>query len=254
MIEVRDLEKELAGEPVLDGVDLTIDAGEIIALLGASGAGKSVLLKNLVGLMTPDAGEVTIRGINVHTAGSREMDQLRDYLGMLFQDGALFDSMTVYENLAFPLREKTSLTPEEIEARINDRLEKVNMLEAKQKLPAELSGGMQKRVALARTLIRNPEIIFFDEPTTGLDPLIGNSILRLICELHREFNFTAVIVTHNFQKVFQIVHKVAMIHEGKILTKTTPDEFMEADHPAVQSFVNEALKGPLEAVSNGEKS
>ncbi len=252
MIQVQGVRKTLAGEDVLKEIDLEVEEGEIIALLGASGAGKSVLLKNLVGLMKPDRGEVKINNYDVHRASSTELAELRSALGMLFQGGALFDSMTVYENLAFPLREKTKLSSVEIKQRIEELLEEVDMAEAENKYPAELSGGMQKRVALARTLVRSPEVIFFDEPTTGLDPLIGNSILRLICNLHREYNFTAVIVTHNFQKVFQIVHKVAMIYEGKILIHTSPEQFMEADHPAVQNFVNEALKGPLEAVKNGE--
>lgn len=251
MIEVKNLHKSLGGLEVLRGIDLSVQEGEVISLLGASGSGKSVLLRNIVGLMHPDRGFVRIDGVNVHEVRGRKLEQVRDNIGMLFQGGALFDSMSVYENLAFPLREKTDLDPPGIDRRVKERLERVEMADAEAKYPAELSGGMQKRVALARALIRDPELIFFDEPTTGLDPLIANAILRLVHRLHRELSFTAVVVTHNFQKVFQIVDKVAMLHEGKIIAYNRPDQFLESDHPRVRTFVNEAVKGPLEAIQNG---
>ncbi|MFB6344681.1 MAG: ABC transporter ATP-binding protein [bacterium] len=247
MIEANNLRKKLGEQWVLDDLSLTVPEGDIVALLGTSGAGKSVLLRNIVGLMKPDSGTVTINDINVHKAGSSRIESLRNMIGMLFQGGALFDSMTVRENLAFPLREKTDLTPNDIEDRITTRLDRVNMSGTEDKYPAELSGGMQKRVALARAMIRNPDIIFFDEPTTGLDPIIANSILRLIHRLHDEFKFTAVIVTHNFDKVFEIVDHVAMIKYGKIIAHQTPDEFMNSDDDDINTFVNEAMKGPLEA-------
>ncbi len=250
MIVVKNLRKELAAQQVLNGVDMTVEDGEILALLGASGAGKSVLLRTLVGLLEPDSGEVLIDDVDIHRSRGKELASIRDRIGMLFQAGALFDSMTVYDNLAFPLREKTRMTRTQINARVEKYLQRVGLSEAVDKYPAELSGGMQKRAALARTLVGEPKIIFFDEPTTGLDPLIGNSILRLICDLHEEFKFTAVIVTHNFQKVFQIVNRVAMLDEGVIRIQTTPEEFMEFEHPSVQNFVIEALQGPLEAVKN----
>ncbi len=241
----------MAEEPVLKGVDLSVEEGEMIALLGASGAGKSVLLRTITGLIYPDAGEVLINGKNVHNLRGKELAEVRNSIGMLFQNGALFDSMSVYENLAFPLREKTSLSRGEIEDRVFEHLARVEMQDAAEKYPSELSGGMQKRAALARTLVSSPEVIFFDEPTTGLDPLIGNSILRLIFNLHREYGFTAVIVTHSFQKVFQIVHKVAMVHNGELVAYTTPEEFMDSEIPVVETFVKEALEGPLEAISDG---
>jgi phospholipid/cholesterol/gamma-HCH transport system ATP-binding protein len=249
MIKINDLHKSLAGLKVLKGINLEIEEGEIIALLGSSGAGKSVLLKNIVGLMTPDSGEVLIKQKNIHTIKGAELSGLRDSIGMLFQSGALFDSMTVRENLAFPLREKTGKPEKELQDRVDQQLKNVDMLDAGGKYPAELSGGMRKRAALARCLILEPEIIFFDEPTTGLDPLISNSILRLIYNIHEELGFTAVIITHNFEKVFPIAHRVAMIDGGKIIACDKPEHFMDSDQPKVSRFVAEATRGPLEALN-----
>ncbi len=249
MIKITDLHKSLAGIEVLKGINLEIKDGEIIALLGSSGAGKSVLLKNIVGLMSPDSGEVLIKQKNIHTIKGGELSDLRDSIGMLFQSGALFDSMTVRENLAFPLREKSKKTETEIQNKVDAQLKNVDMLDAGDKYPAELSGGMRKRAALARCLILEPEIIFFDEPTTGLDPLISNSILRLIYNIHEGLGFTAVIITHNFEKVFPIAHRVAMIDEGKIIACDKPEHFMDSDQPTVNRFVAEATRGPLEALN-----
>lgn len=250
MIEVEDLRKSFGDQVVLRGIDLSIPDGDIVALLGASGSGKSVMLRNLVGLMTPDDGTVKIDGDNVHTSSGSRLKAIRDKIGMLFQGGALFDSMTTYENLAFPLQETTDLARDEVEERVKKHLSMVNMEGTEDKYPAELSGGMQKRVALARTLILNPRYIFFDEPTTGLDPLIANNMLRLIRRLHNDLDFTAIIVTHNFQKVFPIVQKVAMLYEGEIVAYESPDTFMDSDVPAVAEFVREAIEGPLEGVQS----
>lgn len=251
MIDVTDLHKTLGNLDVLKGIDLHVDGGDIISLVGGSGSGKSVLLRNIVGLMTPDKGSVTINGRDIHGASANELSEIRSSIGMLFQNGALFDSMTVYDNLAFPLREKTNKSESEIKDQIEHELELVDLPGTEEKYPAELSGGMQKRVALARSLILDPDVVFFDEPTTGLDPLIANSMLRLIYNLHRELNFTAVIVSHNFDKVFEIVNKVAMLHNGVIHAYQSPDEFMNSGDQTVKQFVGEALKGPLEAMDNG---
>ncbi len=250
MIEVKDLHKSLGDEEVLQGINLSIDRGEMFALLGGSGAGKSVLIKNIVGLMKPDRGEVLINNQNIHELRGEALSKLRSSIGMLFQGGALFDSMSVYENLAFPLREKTSLREKEISQKITRQLERVELGGSEQKYPAELSGGMKKRVALARCLILEPEIIFFDEPTTGLDPLISNAILRLIYNIHEELEITAIIITHNLDKIFPIVQKAALIHEGKILDCDTPEKFLQSDEPVIEDFVSEATRGPLEAIEN----
>ncbi len=250
MIEVNNLHKSLGDEQVLQGINLSIQKGEMFALLGGSGAGKSVLIKNIVGLMNPDRGEVLINNQNIHELRGSKLSKLRSSIGMLFQGGALFDSMTVYENLAFPLREKTGLAEEEISTKISRQLKRVELQGSEQKYPAELSGGMKKRVALARCLILEPEIIFFDEPTTGLDPLISNAILRLIYNIHRDLKITAIIITHNLDKIFPIVQKAALIHEGKILDCNTPEKFLESNEPLIKKFVNEATRGPLEAIGN----
>jgi len=252
MIKISNLRKQFGDEQVLQGINLEIDDGDIIALVGGSGSGKSVLLRNVVGLMEPDSGEVLINGTNVQNASQKQLNQMRNQIGMLFQGGALFDSMTVFGNLAFPLREKTNYSENEIQEIVAERLGWVDLQGTQEKYPAELSGGMQKRVALARTLILDPDIIFFDEPTTGLDPIIANSILRLIYNLHKKLTFTAVIVSHNFDKVFEIVSRVAMISEGTIHAYLSPNQFMNSTDPTVQRFVREAVKGPLEALDNEE--
>lgn len=247
MIQVQNVHKTLALHKVLDGVDLAIEKGTMVSLLGISGTGKTVLLKNMIGLMEPDEGDVLIDGRNVHRSSGRELAKVRDSLGVLFQGGALFDSMNVYDNLAFPLREKSTLTGAEIKERVTEHLDMVEMPGSENKYPAELSGGMKKRVALARALILDPGNVFFDEPTTGLDPLISNAILRLIHRLHQKLKFTGVIVTHHFQKVFQIVQKVAMLHRGKIITYDVPERFMKSTNRTVTDYIRESVEGPLDA-------
>ncbi len=245
MIEVDGLNKSFDELRVLKNIDFRVDPGTVVALLGASGAGKSVLLRILVGLMDPDAGSVTIGGTDVHRASASRLEDLRDRVGMLFQHGALFDSMSVYENLAFPLREKTDLDEEEIADHVSHRLELVDLAGTGEKYPAELSGGMQKRVALARALVRDPEVIFFDEPTTGLDPLTGNAMLRLIHDLHERLNFTGFIVTHDLDKVRHVVDEVAMLYNGEIVAREAPEDFLELDREPVIAYVREIMDGPL---------
>lgn len=251
MIRVENVHKTLAGQKVLDGVDFTIEKGTMTALLGISGTGKTVLLKNMIGLMRPDDGCVLIDGRDIHAVRGRELAEVRNSLGVLFQGGALFDSMSVYDNLAFPLREKTELTEEEIGVRIGEHLEMVEMIGSETKHPAQLSGGMRKRVALARALILHPGNVFFDEPTTGLDPMIANSILRLIYHLQAKLKFTAVMVTHQVRKVLQIVQRVAMLHKGKMIINEEPNAFMHSSNEIVAQYIRETLDGPLEARKHG---
>ncbi|MBI4178686.1 ATP-binding cassette domain-containing protein [bacterium] len=251
MIRVENVHKTLADAPVLRGVDLAIETGTMICLLGLSGAGKTVFLKNVTGLMTPDHGRVLIDGLDIHRTRGREHTRVLDSLGVLFQGGALFDSMTVYDNLAFPLREKTRMAESEIRERVLDHLGMVDMIGAERRYPAELSGGMKKRAALARALILDPGNVFFDEPTTGLDPLTANSILRLIHTLHGRLKFSGVVVTHDAEKVFQIVQKVAMLHKGKIIAYDTPETFMKSEHVRVREYIRGASSGPLEDLTDG---
>jgi phospholipid/cholesterol/gamma-HCH transport system ATP-binding protein len=245
MIQLENLHKSFNGNKVLSGVNLSINKGEILVLIGMSGYGKSVLLKHIVRLIRPDKGRVVIEGTDIGLLKGRELAELRKRLGFLFQGSALFESMTVFDNVAFPLTEKTDLSREEIRRRVIDQLDQVGLAGAEDKYPTQISGGMQKRTALARELIWQPEIMLFDEPTTGLDPIIGHAILNLIEDLHRRMNFTAVIVTHEMQRVFKIVQRVAMIHEGVINALGTPDEILASEDPIVKQFISGDTEGPI---------
>jgi phospholipid/cholesterol/gamma-HCH transport system ATP-binding protein len=245
MIQLENLHKSFKGNKVLRGVNLSINKGEILVLIGMSGYGKSVLLKHIVRLIRPDKGRVVIEGTDIGLLKGREIAELRKRLGFLFQGSALFESMTVFDNVAFPLREKTDLSREEIRRRVIDQLDQVGLAGAEDRYPTQISGGMQKRTALARELIWQPEIMLFDEPTTGLDPIIGHTILNLIEDLHRRMNFTGVIVTHEIQRVFKIVQRVAMIHEGVINALGTPDEILASEDPIVKQFISGDTEGPI---------
>lgn len=246
MIEVEDLHKSFDGLEVLRGVSFQVARGEILALIGVSGHGKSVVLKHVAGLMRPDRGHVYIDGKDIISLRGNDQEQLRGRLGYLFQSGALFSSLTVFDNVAFPLREKTKLRDQEIRERVLTALDQVGLREAEDKYPAQISGGMIKRTALARALVRSPEIMLFDEPTTGLDPVIAHTILDLIQSIHKNLGFTGVIVSHELSRVFQIVQKVAMLIEGIILTVGTPEEIMSSSDPAVQQFITGSIEGPIQ--------
>jgi phospholipid/cholesterol/gamma-HCH transport system ATP-binding protein len=250
MIKMENLYKSFDGVEVLKGVSLQVEKGEILALIGGSGHGKTVILKHVAGLMRPDRGRVDINGKDVYGLRGKELEQLRGHLGFLFQSGALFSSLTVFDNVAFPLREKTHLSEQEIKEKVLAVLEQVGMRGAEDKYPAQISGGMIKRTALARSLVRNPEIMLFDEPTTGLDPIIAHTILDLIQLIHQELKFTGMIISHELSRVFQIVQKVAMLHEGVILVVGTPEEIMASRDPIVRQFITEALRVPLSAIKS----
>jgi phospholipid/cholesterol/gamma-HCH transport system ATP-binding protein len=245
MIQIEALHKSFDGFQVLKGISLQIKTGEVIALIGRSGFGKSVLLKHVAGLMAPDKGRVLVDGKDVVTLKGKALTELRSRLGFLFQGGALFDSMTVYDNVAFPLREKTKLAEEEIKERVMSELDQVGLSGAEAKYPSQISGGMKKRAALARELVGEPAIMLFDEPTTGLDPIIGHAILNLIDTLHKRFQFTGIIVTHELEKVFKVVNRVAMLHEGVILAQGTPEEIVSSKDPIVQQFISGDIEGPI---------
>jgi len=248
MIEIIDLHKTFNGHQVLRGINLTIGKGELLALIGRSGIGKSVLLKHVVGLIKPDQGQVMISGIDMRSLKGKRLVEMRKKFGFLFQGGALFDSFTVYENVAFPLQERTKLTAKQIRERVFYELEHMGLKNDWEKYPAELSGGMRKRAALARSLAMEPSIMLFDEPTTGLDPIIGRTILDHIQQCHRRLNFTGIIVTHEGQRVFTIVQQVAMMHNGKIIACGNPEEVQKQDNPIFQQFIKGDTAGPIQYI------
>ena len=245
MIDIDNVHKAFDGFQVLKGISLRIEKGEVIALIGMSGNGKSVLLKHVAGLFKPDQGRVLVYGKDLATLKGKALAQLRSRLGFLFQGGALFDSMSVFDNVAFPLREKTKLSEDEIKEKVMAELDQVRLSGAEAKYPSQISGGMKKRAALARELVWAPEIMLFDEPTTGLDPIIGHEILNLIDDLHQRFQFTGVVVTHELEKVFKIVNRVVMLHEGVIRAQGTPEEIISSEDPVVQQFIKGDIEGPI---------
>jgi phospholipid/cholesterol/gamma-HCH transport system ATP-binding protein len=248
MIKLVDVDKAFNGQKVLDRLNMEIPAGRITALIGPSGGGKSVLLKHMIGLVRPDRGQVLVDGEDIAALGRSARNRVREKFGMLFQGAALFDSMTVFENVAFPLEEKTRLSSQEIRQRVREALDHVGLRGADEKFPDELSGGMKKRVGIARALLLNPRIILFDEPTTGLDPIIAKAMHRLIQDVHARFGFTGVIVTHELPDIFSLCHYVAMLFEGRILASGTPEEIQRSPDPRVQQFIRGELEGPLQFV------
>jgi len=245
VIEVRDLWKSFNGQEVLRGLNLTVAEGELLVVIGRSGGGKSVLLRHLLGLLRPDRGEVRLDGTDLGRLSGRALDRLRERFGVVFQGGALFDSLTVLDNVALPLREKTRLDAAAIAARVEEALAQVGLADMGHKYPAEISGGMRKRVAIARALVTEPRIVFLDEPTTGLDPIMANAIHRLILDLHRKFRFTAIMVSHEIPEIFEIAHRVAMLHEGVIVEAGPPEAIQRSSNPVVQQFVRGEIEGPI---------
>jgi len=243
MIKIEELHKSFDGNEVLRGVSLEINTGKIVALVGGSGSGKSVLLKHVAGLIKPDRGRVVVDGHDMNELKGKNLMALRERLGFLFQGGALFDSMTVFENVAFPLEEKTKLSNDLIRERVLKELEHVGLSGSEGKYPSQISGGMVKRAALARALVTEPEIMLFDEPTTGLDPIMGLAILKLIDSCHKRLSFCGIIVTHEIPRVFEIVDKVVMLHEGVIYAAGTPEEFRGSSDPVVQAFIRGTTGG-----------
>jgi phospholipid/cholesterol/gamma-HCH transport system ATP-binding protein len=245
MIQVIDVHRSFGSQQVLRGINLRVQKGEILAIIGRSGSGKTVLLRLIIGLVRPNRGQILIEGTDITQLSGRRLDRVRERFGMLFQGGALFDSMTVFDNVAFPLREKTDLPPSEIAAQVQKMLENVGLGEMGYKFPAELSGGMKKRTALARALVTNPSSILFDEPTTGLDPILVHAIHQLIQETHDTFGYTAVIVSHEIPEVFEIATRVAVIHEGRIIAEATPEMILKSPDPFIQQFISGSLEGPV---------
>ena len=244
-IRLVGVEKSLEGKKVLDGVTLDIPRQRITVIIGLSGAGKSVMLKHMIGLIRPDRGRVLVDGVDISRLSRAELYRIRRRFGMLFQGGALFDSLSVFENVAFPLREKTELGKEEIRNRVLSRLAQVGLEEARGKFPDELSGGMVRRVAFARAMVTDPEIILFDEPTTGLDPIIRNSILNLICHTYHRNSFTMVMISHDIPDIFQWSHHVVVLHDGKVVEAAPTEEVVRSVNPFVQQLIRGDITGPV---------
>jgi phospholipid/cholesterol/gamma-HCH transport system ATP-binding protein len=236
-IEVIGLRKRFGPQQVLNGVDLRCPRGQITTIVGPSGCGKTVFLKHLMLLLWPDAGRIVINATDVTRLTSRGLDAIREQFGVLFQGGALFDSLTVFENVAFPLVEKTKLRRDQIAEAVKEKLAAVGLEGMGNKYPSEISGGMQKRAALARALIRNPNILYLDEPTTGLDPTRTGSIHELIRHTHQRFGLTVVMVSHDVPQVFAISDRVAFMHEGRMWLNGTVAEVMEAHDPVFERFL-----------------
>ena len=238
MIEVRQLKKQFGTQPILDGVDLRIESGESAVIIGRSGGGKSVLLKHLIGLLQPDAGEVFVDGENITRMNERQLLAVREKFGMVFQGAALFDSMTVEENVAFPLVRKKKYSAAEISRRVAAALEVVDLPGTEKKKPAELSGGMRKRVGLARAIVYEPRILLYDEPTTGLDPIVSDSIDRLIIRVRDRLKVTSVVVTHDMRSARRVGNRVFLLHAKKIYASGAPEEMFASADPVVRQFID----------------
>jgi phospholipid/cholesterol/gamma-HCH transport system ATP-binding protein len=238
LIEFRDVTKRFDARTILDSVNLLIYEGQVTTIIGLSGSGKSVLLKHIVGLLKPDEGNILFRGKPLHRMGKKEMDACLSQMSYMFQGNALFDSMTVYENVAIPIRETTNLSEAEIDRRVMARIEQAELGQAAQKYPSQISGGMQKRAALARALITDPKIVLFDEPTTGLDPVRKNAILSMISQYHKKFDFTAILVSHEIPDIFFISNRIIALYDRAIVFQGTPEELEAFEHP----FKDEVLQ------------
>lgn len=239
MIEIIKINKSFNGQKVLDDLDLNIEPEKITVVIGQSGGGKSVLLKHIIGLIRPDSGQIIVDGVDITNLNDKKLNEVRKKFGMLFQDAALFDSMTVGENIAFPLKEHTRLSIKEINKIVDDKLNLVGLDNVTNKMPSELSGGMRKRVGLARAIALDPKIVLFDEPTTGLDPIMRESIDELIVSTQKRTKATFVVISHDIESTFVIAHKVAMLYQGRIVAVGTPDEIRSSNNPFVRRFIKD---------------
>jgi phospholipid/cholesterol/gamma-HCH transport system ATP-binding protein len=251
MIQIRGLHKNFGGHEVLRGVNLDIYDGEIFTLLGGSGEGKSVFLKNLIGLMSPDRGSIKIDGKEIVGLPQKELSKVQSKFGMLFQGGALFDSQTVGENVAFGMIRLTKYTPKEIEKRVREYLEMVDLKGVENMLPEDLSIGMRRRVALARAIATQPEYILYDEPTTGLDPITTDVICDLFVDLQKKLKVTSLIVTHDLKTAFKVSDRIALLFNGVITEVRKTEEFKHSTNPYVQQFIMGTREGPMDSVKNG---
>jgi len=241
VIELIGVEKAFGAQQVLRGVDMVVEAGKTTVIVGPSGEGKSVILKHMLGLMRPDRGQVRLFGLDLARLRGRRLRAVRTRFGVLFQGVALFDSMTVFDNVALPLRERTRATEAEVRRKVMERLELMDLHQVEHKYPAQLSGGMQKRVGLARALVLDPDVVFFDEPTTGLDALRTNEIYRLFFKSQQELGYSAVIVSHDVPKIFKLADRVVLLSQGVLHGGSSPEAFQRSTDPVVRGFVETTM-------------
>ncbi len=246
MIEIRGLRKRLGTKQVLDGVDLEVRQGETMVVMGRSGTGKSVLLKHVIGLMKPDAGTIEIDDVEISHLSEGEMDEVRKNFGMLFQGAALFDSLTVGENVALPLREHTRMPDADVRARVAERLDWVGLKGVEDMKPASLSGGMKKRVGLARAIVMDPRYVLYDEPTTGLDPIMADVIDQLIRSLQKRLGVTSIVVTHDMQSAFKVADRMALLNDGRVVFLGSAEDVRTTRDPLVRQFVEGSSEGPIQ--------
>jgi phospholipid/cholesterol/gamma-HCH transport system ATP-binding protein len=247
MIRIENLHKRFGDLVVLEGVDLEIESGQSVVIIGRSGCGKSVLLKHVVGLLSPDRGNVTVDGLSVFNFSPKELMRYRQRVGVLFQFGALFDSMTVGENIGFCLKESLRMKSAEIKEKVGEKLSLVGLSGIEEKMPAEISGGMKKRVALARAIAAEPDILLYDEPTTGLDPIMADRINELIVDVNKKLGVTSIAVTHDIASAYKIADRIVMLYDGKAICDGTPMEIKATDNPVVRQFINGSSVGPIGA-------
>jgi phospholipid/cholesterol/gamma-HCH transport system ATP-binding protein len=245
MIEIKNLHKHFNGHKVLDGASLTIPDGKTYVIIGRSGCGKSVFLKHIVGILKPEKGHVIVNGLDMNKITDKELNTLRMEIGMVFQGGALFDSLTVGENVGFGLIEHGHLERKELLERVEESLCHVGLCGIENIMPSQLSGGMKKRVALARAICIKPKIILYDEPTTGVDPITADSINDLIINLHDKLKVTSIVVTHDMKSAYKVGDRMAMLYQGKIIAEGTPEEIQNTTHPVVHQFINGLAQGPI---------
>ncbi|HOU36319.1 MAG TPA: ABC transporter ATP-binding protein [Candidatus Omnitrophota bacterium] len=244
-IEIRNVTKSFNTHRVLNNVSLTVEKGSTLVVIGRSGCGKSVLLKHMVGILQPDTGSVFVNGLDIWQLKPRELDEVRMRMNMVFQGGALFDSLTVGENVGFELIEHYGMSGEQLYERVEEALSLVGLSGIGNLMPSELSGGMRKRVALARAICIKPEVILYDEPTTGMDPITADAINELIRSLHDKLKVTSIVVTHDMKSAYKIADHIAMLFNGKIIAQGTPAEIQNTTHPVVHQFINGLAKGPI---------
>jgi phospholipid/cholesterol/gamma-HCH transport system ATP-binding protein len=245
MIEIVDLHKAFGTNKVLRGVNLNIEKGENVVVIGGSGSGKSVLIKHITRILKPDSGSVYIDNVDVCCLGETELYKIRRRFGMLFQASALFDSMTVWENVGFALMRDRKYTEQQVREIVSEKLKLVGLAGVEELMPSELSGGMRKRVGLARAIAYDPDLILYDEPTTGLDPIMADAINDLLLEMHEKLDVTSVTITHDMHSAYKIADRIAMLYEGRIIETGTPEEIKNTENPIVKQFITGSATGPI---------